>query len=354
VRTYSGALTQVKDQSVEVKPLRCPRPDTEVVVRTEVRGKGDPIQLDYRLEKADAGWKIYDVNVLGFWLVDELPATSRKDQQGGLDGLIKFLAERNKAWRPSPEPPRMTAMQRCPPHADRQATPARCAQLEPALGEGSDVLEIDASRRSQFDTSAIAVLLDCRRQARPRASTMWCTVRRQAGATGRRCTAWPTCWLSGPRFSPSARVALGAQVALDLLQHRPQLGAQAQRHAGGQDVDDDQVQQARHHRAVAVVVFRVVGGQQDLLWPWRQLGPAAEPLAVITITVAPLRRAMSAASSRSRLRPELLMTTAQSPGPAWWRSSPAHGRPLTAVACTPRRKNLCCASCATMPELPTP
>jgi phospholipid transport system substrate-binding protein len=98
VRTYSGALTQVKDQTVQVRPMRAGADDPEVVVRTEVRGKGDPIQLDYRLEKTDKGWKIYDVNVLGVWLAD----TSFKSQfapivtNSGLDGLISNLAELNR------------------------------------------------------------------------------------------------------------------------------------------------------------------------------------------------------------------------------------------------------------------
>ena len=76
VNTYSGALTQVKDQTVQLKPFRAGDADTEVVVRTEVKGSGEPIQLDYRLSKSAAGWKIYDVNVLGVWLAD----TSFKSQ----------------------------------------------------------------------------------------------------------------------------------------------------------------------------------------------------------------------------------------------------------------------------------
>jgi phospholipid transport system substrate-binding protein len=98
VRTYSGALTQVKDQTVQLKPMRAAADDPEVVVRTEVKGKGDPIQLDYRLEKTPAGWKIYDVNVLGVWLAD----TSFKSQfapivaNSGLDGLIGNLVELNR------------------------------------------------------------------------------------------------------------------------------------------------------------------------------------------------------------------------------------------------------------------
>ena len=71
VRSYAGALTQVKDQTVQMKPLRANPGDTEVVVRTEVKGKGEPMQLDYRLEKSGDTWKIYDVNVLGVWLVEQ-------------------------------------------------------------------------------------------------------------------------------------------------------------------------------------------------------------------------------------------------------------------------------------------
>ncbi|HET9976265.1 MAG TPA: ABC transporter substrate-binding protein [Burkholderiaceae bacterium] len=96
VRTYAGALTQVKDQTVSLKPLRAGADDTEVVVRTEIKGKGEPIQLDYRLEKAGTGWKIYDVNVLGVWLVEQYKGQFAQDiSAGGLDGLIAKLAERN-------------------------------------------------------------------------------------------------------------------------------------------------------------------------------------------------------------------------------------------------------------------
>jgi len=98
VRTYSGALTQVSDQTVQIKPMRGSAEDSEVVVRTEVRGKGDPVQLDYRLEKATGGWKIYDVNVLGVWLVENYRNSFAQEiSAGGIDGLIAKLAERNKA-----------------------------------------------------------------------------------------------------------------------------------------------------------------------------------------------------------------------------------------------------------------
>jgi phospholipid transport system substrate-binding protein len=98
VRTYAGALTQVKDQTVQLKPLRAGADDPEVVVRTEIKGKGEPIQLDYRLEKIETGWKIYDVNVLGVWLVEQYRNQFAQDIASiGIDGLIGKLAERNKS-----------------------------------------------------------------------------------------------------------------------------------------------------------------------------------------------------------------------------------------------------------------
>lgn len=98
VRTYAGALTQVKDQTVQLKPMRSTPADTEVVVRTEIKGRGEPIQLDYRLEKAGTTWKIYDVNVLGIWLVEQYRNSFAQEiNASGIDGLITKLAERNKS-----------------------------------------------------------------------------------------------------------------------------------------------------------------------------------------------------------------------------------------------------------------
>jgi len=98
VRVYAGALAQVKDQSVEVtKTLPVPG-GSQVVVQTEVRGKGEPIKLDYRLDKADEAWKIIDVNVGGIWLVTSYRSQFAQElTAGGIDGLIAKLAERNKA-----------------------------------------------------------------------------------------------------------------------------------------------------------------------------------------------------------------------------------------------------------------
>ena len=98
VRTYSGALSQVKDQSINVKPLRAAAADTEVVVRTEVLGRGDPVQLDYRMEKSNSAWKIYDLNVLGVWMVETYRTQFAQEISAkGVDGLIATLAERNKS-----------------------------------------------------------------------------------------------------------------------------------------------------------------------------------------------------------------------------------------------------------------
>jgi phospholipid transport system substrate-binding protein len=101
VRTYAGALTQVSDQSIFVKPMRASTEDKEVVVRTEVKGRGDAIQLDYRLEKTPgegAGWKIYNLNVLGAWLVETYRSDfAQQINAKGIDGLIATLSERNKA-----------------------------------------------------------------------------------------------------------------------------------------------------------------------------------------------------------------------------------------------------------------
>jgi phospholipid transport system substrate-binding protein len=98
VRVYSGALTQVKDQTVEITRTQPVQGSSQLVVQSEVRGKGEPIKLDYRLDRFGDAWKIIDVNVGGIWLVQSYrsqfaPVLS----SGGIDGLIAKLAEQNKA-----------------------------------------------------------------------------------------------------------------------------------------------------------------------------------------------------------------------------------------------------------------
>ena len=97
IRTYSGALSQVNDQKLNVKPLRSAPADTDVTVRTEVLGRGEPVQLDYRMEKTPTGWKIYDLNVLGVWLVETYRTQFAQEISAkGVDGLIASMSERNK------------------------------------------------------------------------------------------------------------------------------------------------------------------------------------------------------------------------------------------------------------------
>jgi phospholipid transport system substrate-binding protein len=100
VRTYAGALNQVNNISIAMKPMRYSPDDKEVIVRTLIKGNGEPIQLDYRLEKTPgqgAGWKIYNLNVLGVWLAETYRSQFAKEiNTSGIDGLIAALADRNK------------------------------------------------------------------------------------------------------------------------------------------------------------------------------------------------------------------------------------------------------------------
>jgi len=97
MRTYSGALSQLRDQTVQFKALRAAPDDKEVVVKTVVIGRGDPISLDYRLEKGANGWKVYDMNIMGAWLVEAYRNQfANQIGQNGIDGLVKFLQDRNK------------------------------------------------------------------------------------------------------------------------------------------------------------------------------------------------------------------------------------------------------------------
>jgi phospholipid transport system substrate-binding protein len=102
LRTYSGALASVDDQSIRMRPMRAAADATDVIVRSEiVQPRGEPIQLDYRLQKADAGWKIYDVNVLGIWLVETYRSQFNQEAaQSGVEGLIRSLESKNREFGP--------------------------------------------------------------------------------------------------------------------------------------------------------------------------------------------------------------------------------------------------------------
>jgi phospholipid transport system substrate-binding protein len=97
IRTYSGALSQLRDQTIQFKPLRAAPDDKEVIVKTVVVGRGDPVPLDYRLEKTASGWRVYDMNIMGVWLVEAYRNQfANQISQNGVEGLVKFLQDRNK------------------------------------------------------------------------------------------------------------------------------------------------------------------------------------------------------------------------------------------------------------------
>jgi phospholipid transport system substrate-binding protein len=98
IRTYAGALTQIKDQTVQIKPVRDNQDESNVLVKTEVRSKGSAIQMDYRLEKSTGAWKIWDVNVSGLWLVTTYQGQFKPVlSTDGVDGVIKLLVDLNKS-----------------------------------------------------------------------------------------------------------------------------------------------------------------------------------------------------------------------------------------------------------------
>ncbi len=101
VNAYAGALTQLKDQTISMKPVKAAAEDKELVVRAEIKGGGETVQLDYRLEKTPglgAGWRIFNLKVMGVWLVETYRSQFAQEMSTkGIDGLIGTLTERNKA-----------------------------------------------------------------------------------------------------------------------------------------------------------------------------------------------------------------------------------------------------------------
>lgn len=98
VRTYSKALTEYRDQEIIFKPFRMAAADSDARVRTEVKQSGGkPVQIDYYLEKAQSGWKVYDIEVAGASLVTNYRSSFAQEiQKNGVDGLIRSLQAKNK------------------------------------------------------------------------------------------------------------------------------------------------------------------------------------------------------------------------------------------------------------------
>jgi phospholipid transport system substrate-binding protein len=99
IRTYTTAFTQYKNQTVEYRPLRLAPSDNDVVVKSFIKQpSGQPIAVDYNMEKTDGGWKVYNLKIEGISLVENYRNTFNTEiQKSGIDGLIKTLADRNKS-----------------------------------------------------------------------------------------------------------------------------------------------------------------------------------------------------------------------------------------------------------------
>lgn len=99
VRTYTTAFTQYRNQSVEYRALKLAPDETDVVVKSLIKQpSGQPVSVDYRMEKTDRGWKVYDVKIEGISLVENYRNTFNSEiQKNGVEGLIKSLAEKNKS-----------------------------------------------------------------------------------------------------------------------------------------------------------------------------------------------------------------------------------------------------------------
>ena len=98
VRTYTASLTLYRDQTIDYRPVKLTPGAADVVVKSMVRqARGEPISVDYAMEKTGGGWKVYDVKVAGISLVENYRSTfSAEVQRSGIDGLIKALAEKNR------------------------------------------------------------------------------------------------------------------------------------------------------------------------------------------------------------------------------------------------------------------
>ena len=99
VHTYASAFAQYRDQTIEYRPLKMAAADTEVTVQSRIKqsGGGDPIEVNYSMEKSDQGWKVYDVVIAGVSLVQNYRSTFTNEiQKNGIDGLIASLTTKNK------------------------------------------------------------------------------------------------------------------------------------------------------------------------------------------------------------------------------------------------------------------
>lgn len=99
IRTYASALSKYRNQTIEYKPLRDSADDKDVVVKTQIlQPGGQPLAVDYSLEQVGDVWKVYDITIEGVSLVTNYRGQfSNEVRQGGMDGLIQKLADKNKS-----------------------------------------------------------------------------------------------------------------------------------------------------------------------------------------------------------------------------------------------------------------
>jgi phospholipid transport system substrate-binding protein len=103
VLTYSEAVTYAPEATIQIRPGRYLPTDDDVIVRTLLqRPSKEPISIDYRMQRTASGWKVYDFNVLGLWMVEHYRAQfAQIISARGIDGLIGVLIEKNKSLRQS-------------------------------------------------------------------------------------------------------------------------------------------------------------------------------------------------------------------------------------------------------------
>ncbi len=171
IYTYSGAISQVRDQKMIFRPFRADPADTEVEVRTQVvQTRGEPIQLNYRLAKEDAGWKIYDVNVhgrlAGGVVQEQLCHRNRQERHRWPDqGLGR--QEQAPGRRQPPSPPRIPD---CRKPMFRPASPFNASTAKAIYQAGLAAIRagqasIDLADLTTADSAAIAALIGWRRAA---------------------------------------------------------------------------------------------------------------------------------------------------------------------------------------------
>jgi phospholipid transport system substrate-binding protein len=104
MHTYSGAVSQIHDQKIDYEPYRADPADTDVEVFAKVLNtRGETVRFGYRLTSTPAGWKVYDVNVMGVWMGQVYRQSFTEEiQKSGIDGLIKMLADKNNRFAANP------------------------------------------------------------------------------------------------------------------------------------------------------------------------------------------------------------------------------------------------------------